>query len=58
MNKIEPRTLSGFMELLPEEQILFDQMKEVIENTYKNKKPVDKINRFFVLLTIFKISYQ
>ena len=31
MNKIEPRTLSGFMELLPEEQILFDQMKEVIE---------------------------
>ena len=35
MNKIEPRTLSGFMELLPEEQILFDQMKEVIENTYK-----------------------
>ena len=35
MNKIEPRTLSGFMELLPEEQILFDQMKVVIENTYK-----------------------
>ncbi len=35
MNKTEPRTLSGFMELLPEEQILFDQMKEKIENTYK-----------------------
>lgn len=35
MNKVEPRTLSGFMELLPEEQVLFNQMKEVIENTYK-----------------------
>ena len=28
MNKIEPRTLPGFMELLPEEQILFNQMQE------------------------------
>ncbi|MCI8411340.1 MAG: histidine--tRNA ligase [Clostridia bacterium] len=35
MNKTEPRTLSGFMELLPNEQILFNQMKEKIENTYK-----------------------
>ena len=35
MKKIEPRTLSGFMELLPDEQILFNQMKETIENTYK-----------------------
>lgn len=35
MKKIEPRTLSGFMELLPEEQILFNKMKETIENTYK-----------------------
>ena len=35
MNKTEPRTLSGFMELLPDEQILFNQMKETIENTYK-----------------------
>ena len=35
MNKTEPRTLSGFMELLPSEQILFNQMKEKIENTYK-----------------------
>lgn len=34
-NKTEPRTLSGFMELLPEEQILFDQIKETIESTYK-----------------------
>ncbi len=36
MNKIEPRTLSGFMELLPEEQILFNQIKQKIEETYKN----------------------
>ena len=35
MNKIEPRTLTGFMELLPNEQILFDQIKETIEKTYK-----------------------
>ena len=35
MAKTEPRTLSGFMELLPNEQILFNQMKEIIENTYK-----------------------
>ena len=35
MNKVEPRTLSGFMELLPNEQILFNQMKEKIEKTYK-----------------------
>ena len=31
----EPRTLAGFMELLPNEQILFDQMKEKIEKTYQ-----------------------
>ena len=35
MKKIEPRTLTGFMELLPEEQILFNLMKNKIEETYK-----------------------
>ena len=35
MNKVEPRTLAGTMELLPSEQILFNQIKEKIENTYK-----------------------
>ena len=35
MLKTEPRTLSGFMELLPNEQILFNQIKEKIEDTYK-----------------------
>jgi len=34
-NKVEPRILSGFLELLPEDQIVFDWMKETIENTYK-----------------------
>ena len=35
MEKVEPRTLPGFMELLPQEQILFNQIKEKIESTYK-----------------------
>ena len=35
MAKTEPRTLSGFMELLPNDQILFEQMKNTIEDTYK-----------------------
>ena len=37
MNKdlVIPRTLPGTMELLPKEQILFDEMKSTIENTYK-----------------------
>ena len=35
MEKVEPRTLPGFMELLPQDQILFNHIKEKIENTYK-----------------------
>lgn len=35
MNKIEPRTLAGFMELMPNEQILFNQMKQKIEKAYQ-----------------------
>lgn len=34
-NKVEPRTLPGFMELLPKEQILFNQMKEKIQKSYE-----------------------
>lgn len=34
-NKTEPRTLAGFMELMPNEQILFEQIKEKIEKTYQ-----------------------
>lgn len=35
MSKTEPRTLPGFMELLPQEQILFNQMKDKIRLTYE-----------------------
>ena len=35
MNKTEPRTLAGFMELMPNEQILFEQIKQKIERTYQ-----------------------
>ena len=34
-SKTEPRTLAGFMELMPNEQILFEQIKQKIEKTYK-----------------------
>lgn len=33
--KVEARTLPGFMELLPKEQILFNQMKEKIQKSYE-----------------------
>ncbi len=33
--KVEPRTLPGFMELLPEDQILFNDMKQKIQNSYE-----------------------
>ena len=35
MTKTEPRTLPGFMELLPEEQILFNQIKDTIRKNYE-----------------------
>ena len=34
-NIIQPKSLSGVMELLPNEQILFDEIKSIIEKTYK-----------------------
>ena len=34
-SKVTPRTLPGFMELLPDEQILFNEMKEIIRNSYE-----------------------
>ena len=33
--KTEPRTLAGFMELMPNEQILFEQIKQKIEKAYQ-----------------------
>ena len=32
---IKPKTLPGFMELLPDEQILFNKMKETIQKSYE-----------------------
>ena len=32
---IKPKTLPGFMELLPDEQILFNEMKQKIQNSYE-----------------------
>ena len=34
MNKIKPRTLSGFMELLPERQVCFDSMVNKLQNSF------------------------
>ncbi len=34
MSKIQPRTLSGFMELLPARQAQFDRMMEILRQTY------------------------
>ena len=31
-SKVTPRTLTGFMELLPNEQILFNEMKDNVLN--------------------------
>lgn len=33
--KVEPRTLPGFMELMPKEQIAFNQMRQTIQNIYE-----------------------
>ncbi len=35
MNKVQPKTLSGFMELLPNEQVLFNQMVDKIRISYE-----------------------
>lgn len=35
MNKVEPRTLSGFMELLPNDQLKFNKLYDTIRNTYE-----------------------
>lgn len=33
--KVQPKTLTGFMELLPNEQVLFNQMKASIQKSYE-----------------------
>ena len=34
MDKIKPRTLSGFMELQPDKQVQMDKMRAVLAETY------------------------
>ena len=34
MERIKPRTLSGFMELLPAPQTQFERMLEILRHTY------------------------
>ena len=33
-NKVTPRTLSGFMELLPQDQMKFDRIVNTLEDVY------------------------
>ena len=35
MQTVKPRIMSGIMELLPKEQMVFDEMKNTVENTMK-----------------------
>ena len=43
MKLVEPRTLSGFMELEPSSQLLFEKYKNIIESTYQKYSftPID-----------------
>ena len=34
--RVEPKTIAGFMELLPNEQILFNQMIDTIRKSYES----------------------
>ena len=33
---VKPSILPGFMELIPEDQLLFNKMKDTIRETYEN----------------------
>lgn len=43
MNIVKPSTIAGIMELLPEDQLAFDKMKNIIEETYRKFQflPID-----------------
>lgn len=43
MKIVKPSTIAGVMELLPKEQLVFDNIKEIIEDTYKKYQfmPID-----------------
>ena len=34
MSRVEPRTLSGFMELLPRDQIKMERIMQILRDTY------------------------
>ena len=36
MKKVEPKTLSGFMELMPKDQVLFNHVKNTIQSIYES----------------------
>ena len=36
MNKVTPKIMSGFMELLPEDQILFNELVDTIRTSYES----------------------
>ena len=36
MKQVTPKIMSGFMELLPDDQILFNKMVDTIRNTYES----------------------
>ena len=56
MNKTEPRTLPGFMELLPQEQILFNQMKDTIRKNYEDVSyTVTEEQNSIIMIIIFTI---
>ena len=43
MNIVKPSTIAGVMELLPKEQLVFDNIKNIVEETYKKYQfmPID-----------------
>ena len=42
MEKVIPKTLPGFLELLPKEQILFNEMKEIIQKSIMFLEPIKR----------------
>lgn len=43
MNIVKPQTIAGVMELLPDDQLVFDHIKQIIEETFLSYQflPID-----------------
>ena len=61
MNKTNPRIMPGFMELLPENQILFNSLIDMIRETYESfgYLPLDthagnRYNNYDYALSLFR----